>query len=63
MHTYQCGSGSYFTAPSGVIKSHTGFDVGHNYGKNVRCIWTIEAPAGKHVEIIPDTFDVEQTSR
>merc|ERR1712179_54446 len=57
--SFQCGSQSYFTTNNGVITSHAGFDHGHNYGKNLDCLWTIEAPAGMMVELVAQTFDIE----
>ena len=57
-----CGLPGVLTAPNGVIKSHAGFDVGHNYGKSLHCVWHIQAPVGMKVELIEDSFDVEGSS-
>ena len=54
-----CGLPGVLTAPTGVIKSHAGFDAGHNYGKGLHCVWHIQAPAGLKVELMEDSFDVE----
>ncbi|XP_052282981.1 cubilin-like isoform X2 [Dreissena polymorpha] len=57
--SYQCGNQSYFTADNGIIRSHSGYDVGHDYGKNLDCVWTIEAPEGKFVQLVANAFHLE----
>ncbi|XP_052280310.1 low-density lipoprotein receptor-related protein 12-like isoform X2 [Dreissena polymorpha] len=57
--SHQCGNQSFFTADNGIIRSHSGYDVGHDYGKNLDCVWTIEAPEGKFVELVANTFHLE----
>ncbi|XP_052282982.1 low-density lipoprotein receptor-related protein 12-like [Dreissena polymorpha] len=57
--SHQCGNQSFFTAENGIIRSHAGYDVGHDYGKNWDCVWTIEAPEGKFVELVANTFHLE----
>ncbi|KAH3749499.1 hypothetical protein DPMN_183997 [Dreissena polymorpha] len=57
--SYQCGNQSFFTTDNGIIRSHSGYDVGHDYGKNLDCVWTIEAPEGKFVELVANTFHLE----
>ncbi|XP_060603556.1 bone morphogenetic protein 1-like [Ruditapes philippinarum] len=56
---YTCGSNDYFTQNNGEIASHAGFDAGHNYGKNLNCIWRIEAPDGMNVELVAKAFNIE----
>ncbi|KAH3883688.1 cubilin-like [Dreissena polymorpha] len=60
--SYQCGNQSYFTADYGIIRSHSGYDVGHDYGKNLDCVWTIAAPEGKFVFLVATTFQLAGTS-
>ena len=56
---FSCGGQSYLTTDDGVVKSHAGFDAGHNYGKNLNCLWKIEAPLGQYVELVAQSFNVE----
>ena len=60
---FLCGSAAYYNSPNGTIKSHTGFDAGHNYGKGMKCTWVIEAQPGWKVELVADSFDVQQASK
>ena len=57
---YLCGTAQYYNSPNGTIKSHAGFDAGHNYGKNMHCTWVIEAQPGWKVELVADSFDVQR---
>ena len=59
MHAFQCGPRTLYTQDRGVIKSHVGYDAGHQYGKNLDCVWTIEAPPGKFVQITAEDFNLE----
>lgn len=61
-NNFGCGQPTRFTAPNGTIYSHLGYNVGHHYGKNIRCIWTIEAPAGWFVELVAEGFEIESYS-
>ena len=56
---YQCGPQSLYTTDRGEIKSHVGYDLGHNYGRNLDCTWVIQAPPGKYVEVTAETFTLE----
>lgn len=58
---FGCGQETHFTAPTGTIYSHLGYDAGHHYGKHIRCTWTIEAPVGWLVEVVAETFQLEST--
>ncbi|XP_052777589.1 membrane frizzled-related protein-like [Mya arenaria] len=57
--SFQCGSQAFFNTDNGTISSHSGIDHGHNYGKDLDCVWTIEAPKGKMVELTSLMFDIE----
>ncbi|KAH3871069.1 low-density lipoprotein receptor-related protein 12-like [Dreissena polymorpha] len=57
--SFQCGNQSYYTSDNGIIRSHAGYDHGHDYGKDLDCLWTIEAPPGKMVQLVANTFNVE----
>ena len=59
---FNCGNQTYLTQPTGEIKSHAGYDAGHNYGRNLDCSWTIAAPPGKFVELVAEDFTLESTS-
>lgn len=59
---YSCGSAQYYNSSSGTIKSHGGYDAGHNYGKDMHCTWTIEAPTGWRVELTAEAFDLQARS-
>ena len=54
-----CGDQDYLTDNNGEIISHSGYNVGHNYGKNQDCVWKVEAPEGLNVQLTPITFDLE----
>ena len=56
---YQCGPQSYFTQNNGEIKSHGGYDIGHHYGKDLNCSWSIAAPVGFVVELVAENFTLE----
>ena len=56
---FLCGDQAYYTNDTGEIVSHTGYHVGDYYGKYLNCIWTVEAPMGLVVEVIPDTFSLQ----
>ena len=60
---YSCGSAQYYNSSSGTIKSHGGYDAGHNYGKNMHCTWRIEAPPGWKVLLTAEAFDVQLRSK
>ena len=47
----------------GEIVSHLGYLGGFNYGKNLDCIWRIEAPDGLHVQLVAETFSLEPDER
>ena len=47
------------TQDNGEITSHAGFDNNHNYGKNLNCTWIIQAPVGMYVELVAESFNVE----
>jgi len=59
---YTCGGQDYLTSNNGVVNSHTGLSAGHNYGKNMNCVWRIEAPQGSYVELVAQSFNVEPDS-
>ncbi|XP_052280124.1 tolloid-like protein 1 [Dreissena polymorpha] len=58
----QCGNQSYFTAENGIIRSNSGYYLGIDYGTNLDCVWTIEAPEGQMVALMANTFHVELSS-
>ncbi|KAH3873470.1 membrane frizzled-related protein-like [Dreissena polymorpha] len=55
----ECGSQLFLTTNFGQISSHGGFNNSHNYGKNMNCIWRVQAPEGQNVELVAKDFDVE----
>lgn len=54
--SHVCGGQDFFTENNGEILSHVGYTYGHYYGKNINCMWTVEAPEGMMVELIPIDF-------
>lgn len=54
----RCGSNTLLTQNNGEIISHAGYEFGHNYGKNLNCTWTMQAPAGQFVELVAENFSV-----
>lgn len=56
---FECGGQAHYIAASGEIVSHLGFNEGRVYGKNMDCIWTIEAPPGQMVVLYEEEFDLE----
>ena len=59
---FRCGPVTYFTHDRGTIKSHVGYDAGHNYGRNLDCMWTIEGPPARYVNLIAEDFTLEANS-
>ena len=57
-----CADQDYLTANNGEIISHSGYNVGHNYGKNQDCVWKVEAPEGLLVQLDAISFDLESDS-
>lgn len=57
---FGCGNQTYFNDSGGEIVSHTGYYLGENYGKNLNCIWRIEAPENMIVVLYAETFDLDK---
>jgi len=57
-----CGDNNYFTEDNGIILSHVGYTYGHYYGKELNCVWRIEAPEGQVVELIPADFHLQNST-
>ncbi|KAH3738368.1 hypothetical protein DPMN_045002 [Dreissena polymorpha] len=55
----ECGSQLFLTDNNGQFSSHTGMNNGHNYGKNLNCIWRVQAPEGLKVELVAKSFNLE----
>ena len=47
---------------NGEIISHAGYRHGNLYGKNLYCVWQIQAPEGMNVEIMTETFLLQNVS-
>lgn len=58
--SFLCGGQSYFTANEGVIISHSGFNDGYNYGRDLDCIYQIEGPDGLKVQVVAEYFYLEE---
>lgn len=56
---FLCGDQAYYDQDDGEIVSHAGYHVGDGYGKYLNCVWRIEAPDGLNVELVPDTFSLQ----
>lgn len=56
---FLCGDQAYYTNDTGEIVSHAGYHVGDDYGKYLNCIWTVEASAGMNVQLMPETFALQ----
>jgi len=57
-----CGGQLHYTANNGHIESHNTYQSGGNYLTDMDCTWVIEAPAGMKVELVAETFHLEQDS-
>lgn len=60
---YLCGDQDYYGDGNEEIVSHSGYHTGYNYGKNLDCLWRIEAPEGWFVQLIPVHFSLEPNER
>lgn len=59
MGAFLCGDQEYYSTDNGEIVSHAGFHVGDDYGKYLNCIWHVEAPEGMYVQLIAETFHLQ----
>ena len=56
---FVCGNQTYYAERGGEIVSHYGYYFGEYHGKNLNCIWRIEAPEGMMVILYAETFDLD----
>lgn len=60
--TIRTKCGGRLSATGSVVRtlySHVGYERGEQYGNNVECVWTIEAPVGQNVRVSFVAFDLE----
>lgn len=58
--SFVCGGHDYFSEDHGEIVSHLGFESGRIYGKNLNCVWTIEAPIDMMVLLYAEAFSLDK---
>ena len=54
-----CGGQDYFNSDNGTLLSHLGYNAGRIYGKNLNCVWTIEAPVDMMVTLYAEAFELD----